>query len=233
MAYSVVLFDLDHTLLDSAASERIAFAETLRAAGVTDPGEYFARYVAINRALWCDVERDLITPNDLRVSRWIEFVEATAIDADPELLANDYVRGLGANGELYPGARATLNRLHTRVRMALVTNGIGEVQRSRISRLGIARYFEFIAISGEVGTSKPGSEIFDITFAGLGWPDKSDVLMVGDSLSSDIRGGERYGVATCWINSTAATRGDRVSGATHTIRDLGELPNLVTARDTI
>ena len=86
------------------------------------------------------------------------------------------------------------------VSLALVTNGLSEVQRARIDRLGLGRYFGVIAISSELGTAKPAPAIFEIALAGFGAPAKSSALMVGDSLTSDIQGGRNAGIATCWYN---------------------------------
>ena len=142
MRYSTLLFDLDHTLLDSAASEQLAFHAALSASNVADPSAYFPLYSEINRALWTAVERHEIGPDDVRVSRFEQLIGRADLDADPVAMADDYVTGLGAHGELYPGSRDVLDRLRGRVTLGLVTNGIGEVQRSRIRRLGLDRFFE-------------------------------------------------------------------------------------------
>ena len=137
-------------------------------------------------------------------------------------MAGDFVAGLGANGELYDGAREVLERLSASASLAMVTNGLSEVQRARIDRLAIAEYFDAIIISAEVDTAKPGTEIFELTFAALKSPSKDTTVMVGDSLTSDICGGTNYGVATCWYNPHGHSRqeSDQVS---HEIGDLREL----------
>jgi HAD superfamily hydrolase (TIGR01549 family) len=86
------------------------------------------------------------------------------------------------------------------VSLALVTNGLSDVQRARIERLGLGRYFDAIAISSELGSAKPAPAIFEFALAGLGAPARATALMVGDSLTSDIRGGRNAGIATCWYN---------------------------------
>ena len=225
MRYTTLLFDLDHTLLDSDASEAAAFELTLRAAGVDRPERYFAPFDAINRVLWAGVEKGEFSPNDVRRMRFEQLVAATGLDADPIAMADLYVAGLGANGDLYPGATEVLDDLTSAASLALVTNGIGEVQRARIARTGIERYFDAIVISGEVGASKPGTAIFDMTFDLLGSPPKWSALMVGDNESSDIEGGIRYGIDTCWYAPD-----DAVASLTHThrISELAFLPGIVT-----
>ena len=226
MQYTTLLFDLDHTLIDGDASEAAAFDYTLRRAGADDPADYLDPYVEINTALWAAVERGDITPNDVRSERFAQLIAATDLEADPEAMGDDFVYGMGANGELYPGTIETLDALAQVATLALVTNGIGEVQRARLARLDLDKYFDAIIISGEVGVAKPGPEIYDLTFEQLGYPDRASTLMIGDSLSSDMAGGINYGIATCWyaVNSRPAPG----IPITHRINTLDELPPLVT-----
>jgi HAD superfamily hydrolase (TIGR01549 family) len=141
-------------------------------------------------------------------------------------MADDFIYGFATFGDLYPGAWDVLEQLSERATLALVSNGLSEVQRPRIARLGVERLFDAIVISSEVGTTKPGTEIFDIVFGQLGSPPKETALMVGDSLTSDIKGGANYGIDTCWYNPHGKTAGpnDRI---THEIRKLEELLDLV------
>ena len=226
MRYTTLLFDLDHTLIDGHASEAAAFDYTLRRAGSEVPSYYLAPYTVINAALWAAVERGEITPNDVRSERFAQLIAATDLQADPQAMGDDFVHGMGANGDLYPGTRETLDSLAQAATVALVTNGIGEVQRARIARLDLDRFFDAIVISGEVGVAKPGSEIFDLTFEKLGDPDKAKTLMVGDSLSSDMAGGIAYGIGTCWYAAHAT--GSTDMPLDHTIITLDELLPIVT-----
>ncbi len=199
--YTTILLDLDHTLFDTDASEVLAFAATLQAAGVAEPSAHLPTYQRINRALWAAVERHEITPGDVRLARFEQFVAATGLDLDPAELADAFVIGLAEHGDLFDGALDVLDRLAETTRLALVTNGLSEVQRRRIERLGIDRHFAAVIVSAEVGASKPGTRIFDLTFTALGSDDRrTGALMVGDSLSSDMRGGRAAGIATCWYD---------------------------------
>ena len=227
MTYSTLLFDLDHTLLDSADSERLAFSQAMEAAGVADSDRYFDAYVAINRDLWAAVERNDLHPDDVKELRFRKLLSATDINADVANLATAYACGLGAHGELYPGTEAVLDALASHATMGLVTNGIGQVQRARIRRLGLETYFDAIAISGEIGHSKPGVEIFARIFEQLGDPDRGSALMIGDSLTSDIQGGLNFGIATCWFNPAGMEPPPDIP-LDHQISELHELIPLAT-----
>jgi 2-haloacid dehalogenase len=226
MASSTVLLDLDHTLLDSDASELAAFDATLFGVGVAEPRQFIDTYLGINRVLWAGVERGEITPAEVAVTRFVQLTKKIGLDADPEVMADAFLSGLGEHGDLYPDARSVLENLAANADLAMVTNGVGRVQRARIERLGLASYFSAVVISGEVGTSKPGPAIFDLTFEQLGSPALESAIMVGDSLSSDIRGGREYGIETCWYNPHQRNRGAD-DHSTHEIHRLAQLPDII------
>jgi YjjG family noncanonical pyrimidine nucleotidase len=233
--FTTLLFDLGHTLLDSQASEALAFEDALRLGGIEEPNRHFTAYDQINRALWAAVERREITSGDVRTARFEQLVAATGLDADPVVMADAFVAGLGMHGDLYPGVRSVLETLTAQASLALVTNGLSEVQRTRIERLDLGRYFDAVVISSEVGAAKPSTEIFDIAFDLLGSPAKESVLMVGDSLTSDIHGGINYGIATCWYNPNhqRADESDRFNGFDtfdFEVDSLDLLPDLVAGR---
>lgn len=221
MRYTTLLFDLDHTLFDSEASAAAAFDDTLRSAGVGDPSDYYEAFNEINIVLWAKVETGELTPNDVRHMRFQQLIEATNLPSDAVALGDRYVRGLGDHGDLYPGAREVIDALADIATLALITNGIGDVQRSRIERLAIDHQFDAVTISGEVGHAKPGTRIFDIVFEQLGGPAKISTLMIGDNLSSDIQGGVNFGIDTCWYNPER--RSANGVPVTHEIIDLAAI----------
>jgi 2-haloacid dehalogenase len=226
VTYSTVLLDNDHTLVDSDTSELEAFSLALRNQGIDEPMPHFETYRRINLGLWHQVERGEMKPDDVRERRFEMLLEELGAAGDVTQMADDFIYGFATFGDLYPGTWEVLEQLSERVTLALVSNGLSEVQRPRIARLGIEHFFDAIVISSEVGTTKPGTEIFDIVFEQLGNPRKDTALMVGDSLTSDIKGGANYGIDTCWYNPNGKTAGrnDRI---THEIRKLEELLDLV------
>ncbi len=228
MPYTTLLLDLDHTLFDSDASEAQAFAYALAAGGVDGPERYFPTYDAINRGLWAAVERGEIPTAAIKLARWERLVAAAELDADPHVLAEAFLVGMGRFGDLYPEARGVLDALAARdeLAMGLVTNGLSEVQRARIARLELDAYFDAIVVSSEVGVAKPAPAIFDAAFAQLADPARTSALMVGDSLTSDLRGGRAAGIATCWFNPQRKAAPDR-GLIDHEIAALTELLALV------
>lgn len=225
--YTHLLFDLDHTLLDSHESERLAYAHTMAAIGLPDPDAHFDRYVSINQDMWVAVEAGDLQPSEVRHLRFERFITEVGVDADTHAMADAFVYGLGQFGELYDGARSVLEALAGLATLAMVTNGLSEVQRARIERLGLDPYFHTVIISSEVGVTKPRREIFDLAFVGLGDPGPETALMIGDSLTSDIAGGRNFGIDTCWYNPHGQPRTDDDS-VTHEIDDLTALEPIVS-----
>jgi YjjG family noncanonical pyrimidine nucleotidase len=222
------LFDLDHTLFDFDTSEAEAFTAALAAADVEIESGYHDLFVSINRALWRRVEAGELTPDDVRVVRFERLFHRLGVEADPCRVASDYLVGLGAYGDLFPGARTLLEELSAVSSLALASNGIGQVVRDKIARLDLDRYFDAIVVSGEVGLAKPHSGFFDIAFERLSYPDKATTLMIGDSLVSDIQGGADYGIDTCWY--APDTNAEPTPAPTWRVGSLAEIPAVVTGR---
>ena len=205
MTYECFLFDLDHTLLDSDESERLAFRDTMQFGGIDDPDRWMPQYLQINRALWQRVEAGELRPQQVRVMRFEALSAHASLSRSPAELGERFAAGLGGFGELYPGARELLDDLAGRgIVMALVTNGLSEVQRARIERLELTRYFTAVTISGEAGISKPDPMFFARTLDGLGNPPPATAVVVGDSQSADVAGAHAAGLDACWYNPTGA-----------------------------
>jgi 2-haloacid dehalogenase len=227
--YAVVLFDLDNTLSDFDSAQRVALPGVLAAHGVTDGASHLPAFKELAAPLWRQLEAGELTLETLNEQRFRLLVEHTGLDLDPSLLAPQYLDWLGRSGELWPGAIDLLDRLNGEVGMGLVTNGYAEVQRPRLARFGLGAYFSSVTVSSEIGHAKPSQAFFDVALAAHGNPDPATVLVVGDSLSSDIAGGAAAGCATCWFNpsGSAAPKSPRID---HVARSLAEIGSIVLGR---
>ena len=173
--------------------------------------------------MWSAFERGEITQKELRIRRFEYLLENLEMDAAAVDFSAHYLKGLAESGHLIPGARELLGDLSERgFLLAVVTNGLPDVQYRRMKKAGIDSFFEKIFISGEMGCQKPDRQFFDLTLAGLGSPDPRECLVIGDSLSSDIQGGINAEIATCWFNpqGTSDTGGVKPD---YTIGSLEEL----------
>ncbi|ULO06717.1 noncanonical pyrimidine nucleotidase, YjjG family [Paenibacillus sp. 19GGS1-52] len=222
MKYEIILFDADDTLFDYGMAESHALYNTFAQFGLpTGADDYAASYKEINHALWKDLEQGRITSAALRVERFNRLFVANELKLNPEEFSAAYLRFLGEGTFLIQGAIELCEELAD-FRLAIITNGIKEVQTSRIQGSPLCSTFEQIIISEEAGSQKPETGIFDYAFAKLGITDKEKVLIVGDSLTSDIQGGINYGIDTCWFNPLGKVNDSGVLPK-YEIRSLSEL----------
>ncbi len=222
MKYEIILFDADDTLFDYGMAESHALSSTFVQFGLpTGADDYAASYKEINHALWKDLEQGRITSAALRVERFNRLFAAHGLQQNPQEFSEAYLRYLGEGTFLIQGAIELCEELAD-FRLAIITNGIKEVQTSRIQGSPLYNTFEQIIISEEAGSQKPETGIFDYAFAKLGISDKEKVLIVGDSLTSDIQGGINYGIDTCWFNPLGKVNDTGVQPK-YEIRSLAEL----------
>lgn len=200
MKYEIILFDVDDTLFDFGMSEEKALHNTFvkfgLPKGMTD---YRADYKEISKGLWGDLEQGRITLSELGVERFKRLIAKHKLDISAEVFSNSYLEYLGKETHLIQGAVELCGRL-TDYRLAIMTNGFTAVQTARIENSPLRNTFEYIIMSEEAGFQKPDIGIFDYAFSKLQITDRAKVLIVGDSLTSDIQGGINYGIDTCWFN---------------------------------
>jgi 2-haloacid dehalogenase len=232
--YTWLLFDADGTLFDYEAAERQALSATLGQFGLPFGPEVLATYQEVNGQLWRAFEQGQTTPDRIKTERFallFDALDAAGRFPDPMAFGAAYLNTLGTCVDLLPGARAVLDALLGHVHLALITNGLTKVQRARLSNSGLEATFEAVVISEEEGVAKPDPGIFDVIFRRMGKPERSEVLMVGDSLTSDIRGANRYGIDACWYNPAGLPRDPDVE-VRYEIAQLLELLPIVGAQLT-
>ena len=208
MRYKTVLFDADGTLLDFLRSEREAVREALAMSGIDADDEMISVYSAINDSLWKKLERKEIERSVLLYHRFELFCERYGYVADAKKIAADYVKTLGAKGYMLDGAEEMLKKLHGKVKMYIVTNGVESVQHGRYAITGLSKYFDGIFISEAIGVNKPDVRYFEYVAQHIEDFDKATAIIVGDSLTSDIKGGVNFGIDTCWY----APNGEEAQG---------------------
>ena len=202
--FEFLFLDLDDTILDFHKAERIAIAKTIRDFGVEPTEGILGRYHVINKWHWEQLELGKMTRDQVLENRFGMLFEELGVQADKTACARAYEGNLSQGHWFLPGAEEAVERLSKKYRLFLASNGTASVQKGRMTSANLYRFFERVFVSQEIGHNKPSPEYFEAAFAQIPGFDKSRCIMVGDSLTSDIRGGIRAGIATCWVNPTHA-----------------------------
>ena len=201
MTYKFLLFDLDHTLLDFDAAEDVALTQLLKEEGVADIQEYKDYYIPMNKALWKDLELKKITKNELVNTRFAKLFAHFGIEKDGAYLAERYQFFLSKQGQIFSGAMELLDNLIERgYELYAATNGITKIQTGRMAQSGLAPYFNQVFISEQLQTQKPDTLFYEKIGQQIAGFSKEKTLMIGDSLTADIQGGNNAGIDTIWYN---------------------------------
>lgn len=197
MKWDWIFFDADETLFtfDSFSGLQRMFLDY----SVTFTAEDFQDYQAVNKPLWVDYQNGAITSLQLQRQRFVSWGEQLSVP--PEELNSAFMNAMAEICAPLPGAASLINALKGKVKIGIITNGFTALQQIRLERTGFRDVFDLLIISEEVGVAKPDRRIFEYALEQAGMPDRSRVLMVGDTAESDILGGMNAGWSTCWLNA--------------------------------
>ena len=201
----ILFLDLDDTILDFHKAERIALAKTFRAFGADPTETVLNRYHVINKEHWERLERREITREQTLLGRFQALFQEMGIPVDPEAVAREYEKNLAIGHYFLPGAEEAVASLSEKYELYLASNGTASVQKGRLTSANLYRYFRQVFVSQEIGYNKPSREYFDACFARIPGFDRKKAMIVGDSLTSDILGGKKAGIRTCWVNASHAS----------------------------
>ena len=203
MKYTTLLFDIDNTILDFAKDEQIAVKITLKENGLPCDEETVKMYSYFNNLMWKAFEKGNATKSDIQNKRFQMLVDHLGIK--PERTAREindmYEINLRKGGVVIEGVKEVLEELKNKgYRLYAVTNGLRLSQENRGRNSGTDIYFEKFFISECIGFQKPSKEYFDYVFENIDEKDKNKILLIGDSLTSDIKGAQNAGIDSFWIN---------------------------------
>ena len=198
--YSFLLFDADNTLLDFDENERTSLTDTFRVFGIPFDEDTIRLYHGINLMYWKMLSEKKISKEELLIKRFATLFERIGVDADPVATENHYRTLLGKGCQVVPGALEVCRKLRNDYRLYVITNGVASTQHSRLEGSGVAALMDGIFLSEKLGIEKPNAGFFEKVFAAISPADLSEIMIVGDSLTSDIRGGMNAGIRTCWYN---------------------------------
>ena len=195
-----LFLDLDDTILDFHKAERIGLDKTFRQFGFEPNEALLSIYHDINIRCWQRLEEGTMTREEVVVGRFRLLFSQLGVDADPLAFSKSYEYNLSQGHFFLPGAEEAVKRLCKKYRLFLASNGTASVQKGRMSSANLYPYFEQVFVSQDIGYNKPAPEYFQGCFDRIPDFDPQKAMIVGDSLTSDILGGIRAGIRTCWVN---------------------------------
>ena len=221
-----ILIDIDDTLLDFGWAERAAISQSYRDYGIEPSEANIARYSAINISQWEAMERGELDREQVLIRRHEIFFKELGVEIPLQEFEDHYRSLLGVGHCFIEGAEALLEYLYPKYDLYIASNGVAETQYSRMASAGIGKYFKEVFISETTGYHKPEREYFDYCFARMKDFDPAKTLIIGDSLTSDIRGGLNAGIKTCWFNPKGKEGNSHIKPH-YEIRSLEEVKNFL------
>lgn len=227
MKYNLFLFDLDDTLLDFKASEKLSFYMALESLGIQSSIDaLFATYQVENAALWKLFEEAKTSKDHLKVERFRKTFQAHRIDLDPALASSRYLETLPQTVVLIDHAVELCEWITKYGEIGIITNGIQSVQSQRIQNSKIAPYISFVSVSDECGYAKPDVRFFDHTVRKAKAFAKHSTIIIGDREDADIQGAHNFGIDSCWFNPHSKTRSNHLS-PTYEVKHLSDLQKIL------
>ena len=211
--FKVLLWDLDNTILDFNLAQRnslIHLFERHSLGECTD--DIIDKFTEINTRHWQMLERGELTKKALGKSRFKELLEYCGKTgaANPAELDREFEDGICHTISFIDDSFGLLGYLKRDYALYCITNGDKDVQRQRIKVSMLHKVFRDVFISAEIGFDKPSKEFFDKVLKSIIPCEKEEILIIGDSLTSDMRGANNAGIKCCWFNPDGSPKPDDI-----------------------
>jgi 2-haloacid dehalogenase len=203
--YKTIFFDVDDTLLDFGAAEKLALRLLFEEQNISFTSDLEEQYKKINQGLWKKFEEGELDRDELVNTRFSILFGEYGKEVDGVLLEKNYRSYLEQGHQLVNGAFELITDLQSNYDLFIVTNGVSKTQDKRLRGSGLHPLFKNIFVSEDTGYQKPMKEYFDYVFERVSNFAVEQALIVGDSLSADIKGGQQAGLDTCWFNPEMKT----------------------------
>ncbi len=221
-----ILLDIDDTIFDFHNCAKDSIIKSSEEFGISFSPKMFDRYFEQNWKLWGDYEKGLIERDDIFNIRFPILFAEFNIKADGIEFENAFQRHFMNTCSIVDGANEFIQYLSNKYEVYIVSNSLEKTQRSRLKKAGFDKYFKDIFVSDSVGYQKPTKEFFNYCFDKLKNVNKSQTIIIGDSLSSDIQGGINAGIKTCWFNPNKKVNKTKYK-ADYEISSLKEIKNIL------
>lgn len=198
----VILWDIDGTLLNFLEAEKCAIRKCFEIFGLGEcTDKMLSEYSLINKKYWEILERGEMTKPQILEARFVDFFRAYGLDTSVAPAFNkEYQLQLGETICFNDNGYELVKKLKGTYKQYAVTNGTKVAQDKKLNKSGLIDLFDGVFISDVIGFEKPSKEFFEPVFEELKDYNKEEILIVGDSLTSDMQGGSNVGVLCCWYN---------------------------------
>lgn len=221
-----ILLDLDDTILDFHKAEKIALSTTLKKLGIEPTDKTISLYSEINRRHWKRLEVGELTRHEVLHGRFTELFNTLGVTGDCYEAQRIYEWELGTGHYFLDGGLELLVALSSKYDVYLASNGTDIVQTRRIASAGIEKYFKELFISQRIGYDKPNPEYFRLCFEKIPSFKKEETVIIGDSLTSDIKGGILSGIKTVWFNPKGFSAPPELT-PDYEVKSLYEIPEII------
>lgn len=229
--YKYLLFDADNTLFDFDASERLTFFEFAPLYGICPDEQTYELYRKFNLETWAEIEKNSAPKDELLVLRYTKLFNALKIKGDAKKANIDFLKILSTKGILYPYATTLLTNLKKAdKKLYLITNGVAEVQYGRIAATDTDKFFDEFFISENVGASKPSKDFFDTVINAIPNFEKNSAVVIGDSLTGDMKGANNADLDCIWFNPGNKSLPENIN-VNYTAHSLEEIEHLLLSKD--
>ena len=196
-----ILYDVDGTLLDFEIQEEVALSYCFKKYNLGELSEEkLELYKRINLGYWEMFEKNLITKEKLVVKRFEDYLEALGVKLNAEEVNDTYFSKLGDTIVFKDNSYELVKSLKGKIKQYVVTNGAIRVQKTKLAKSGFDKLMDDVFISDEVGYQKPRKEFFDAIKNRLGDVANDEILIVGDSLTSDMKLADNCNLISCFYN---------------------------------
>lgn len=222
----IILLDLDNTIIDFNECARHSIMGIFEDLSFPYDENVFNTFICENVKIWKRLELGEIDKPFLRANRWNIILEKLGIDYDGTIIEERFENGVATGAYPVEGAYELLDYLHPKYDIYIVSNGFRFVQESRVKIGNYDKYFKELFLSEDIGIQKPDIRFFNYCYEKIGCPPKEDLILIGDSLSADIKGGNNFGIDTIWFNKNGDAPSDIIK-PTYTVEKLKDIEKIL------
>lgn len=215
--YKAVFIDIDDTILDFNKCSQQALEESCKHIGIPYSYDLYAYFYKVDKALWDRQKLGEISVEEVLQIRFETLCDSLPQTIEPLLFNKTFQANLAKTTVLIAGAKETLQYLSSKYTLYAASNGILEMQTSRLKRAGLYDYFKDLYVSDAIGFEKPDSRFYKSCLSQSKCTPE-EVLFVGDSWEADIEGAMQLNIDSCWF--TQEPRDNRVKYQVKTLEEL-------------